>query len=62
MSSWRRRTKTHLIMGAPPNESDTDGSEYYLCGEENGVFGDRDIKYVDCKRCLKRITKGTSHE
>ncbi len=48
-------SKIHLIMGAPPNESDPDGSEYYLCGEENGVNGSRDIKHVDCKRCLNRV-------
>ncbi len=47
--------KIHLIMGAPPNASDPDGSEYYICGEESGeVDGSRDIKCVTCKRCIKR--------
>lgn len=49
-------SKIHMICGTSPNESDTQGDEYYLCGTEGGNLNDTyDARFVDCKKCLKRL-------
>jgi len=50
--------KVHkLYWETLPNESDPDGMEEVLCGNESARKGSHVIDMVTCKRCLKRSKK-----
>lgn len=49
-------SRIHMLCGTKPNESDTEGDQYLLCGTEAADPNCTDWKeLVDCKRCLKRM-------
>lgn len=46
--------KTHLeVITQAPNESDTEGDGYILCGRDWAYVKTRNIKSVTCKHCRK---------
>lgn len=47
---------THLVIGRANTESspDNDADDYLLCGADGDMLhGEREIKYVTCKRCIR---------